>query len=146
MKKPTFTIIAPVYNEAESLPELYRRVKEVMDSTGEAWELVRHWLDRAGDHHLWRLESAQGCAGFLPVDFPTVAGHCFAAQPAECAFTGAAGGAIPVDDSHPAVGQHWQHGMGGSDAGSLARGGAQDDYTHHARPSILPAGVAGCAF
>ncbi len=40
MKKPTFTIIAPVYNEAESLPELYRRVKEVMDSTGEAWELV----------------------------------------------------------------------------------------------------------
>lgn len=40
MKKPTFTIIAPVYNEEESLPELYRRVKEVMDSTGEAWELV----------------------------------------------------------------------------------------------------------
>ncbi|NLG98112.1 MAG: glycosyltransferase family 2 protein [Chloroflexi bacterium] len=38
--KPTFSIIAPVYNEVESLPELYRRVKEVMDRTGEPWELV----------------------------------------------------------------------------------------------------------
>lgn len=38
--KPTFSIIAPIFNEAESIPELYRRVKEVMDSTGEPWELV----------------------------------------------------------------------------------------------------------
>jgi len=38
--QPTFTIIAPVYNEAESLPVLYQRVKEVMDSTGEPWELM----------------------------------------------------------------------------------------------------------
>lgn len=38
--QPTFTIIAPVYNEAESLPILYKRVKEVMDTTGEPWELV----------------------------------------------------------------------------------------------------------
>lgn len=37
---PTFSIIAPIFNEAESIPELYRRVKEVMDSTGEPWELV----------------------------------------------------------------------------------------------------------
>lgn len=38
--QPTFTIIAPVYNEAESLPVLYQRVKEVMDTSGEPWELV----------------------------------------------------------------------------------------------------------
>jgi len=38
--QPTFTIIAPVYNEAESLPVLYQRVKEVMDTTGEPWELM----------------------------------------------------------------------------------------------------------
>jgi dolichol-phosphate mannosyltransferase len=38
--KPTFSIIAPVFNEAESLPELFRRVSEVMDSTGQPWELV----------------------------------------------------------------------------------------------------------
>ena len=35
-----YSIIAPVYNERESLPELYRRVCAVMDSNGEPWELV----------------------------------------------------------------------------------------------------------
>ncbi len=38
--KITYSIIAPIYNELENIPELYRRVKEVMDSTGETWELV----------------------------------------------------------------------------------------------------------
>ncbi|MGE5376435.1 MAG: glycosyltransferase family 2 protein [Bacteroidota bacterium] len=38
--KVTYSIVAPIYNELENLPELYRRVKEVMDSTGETWELV----------------------------------------------------------------------------------------------------------
>src|SRR5512146_1476838 len=36
----TYSIIAPIYNEAESLPELYRRVAAVMDGNGEPWELV----------------------------------------------------------------------------------------------------------
>ncbi len=36
----TFTIIAPVYNEVESLPVLFERVRQVMDTTGEPWELV----------------------------------------------------------------------------------------------------------
>ena len=36
----TYSIIAPVYNEAESLLELHRRVTAVMDANGEAWELV----------------------------------------------------------------------------------------------------------
>jgi polyisoprenyl-phosphate glycosyltransferase len=38
--KITYSIIAPIYNELENLPELYRRIREVMDSTGETWELV----------------------------------------------------------------------------------------------------------
>ncbi len=38
--KITYSIIAPIYNELENLPELYRRVKEVMDSSGEPWEFV----------------------------------------------------------------------------------------------------------
>jgi dolichol-phosphate mannosyltransferase len=38
--KITYSIIAPIYNELENLPELHRRVKEVMDSTGETWELL----------------------------------------------------------------------------------------------------------
>ena len=36
----TYSIIAPIFNEFDNLPELYRRVKEVMDSTGEPWELI----------------------------------------------------------------------------------------------------------
>jgi len=38
--KPVFSIIAPIYNEKESLPELHRRVSAVMDGLGEPWELV----------------------------------------------------------------------------------------------------------
>jgi dolichol-phosphate mannosyltransferase len=38
--KITYSIIAPIYNEKENLPELHRRVAEVMDSTGEPWELI----------------------------------------------------------------------------------------------------------
>jgi len=38
--KIVFSIVVPIYNEIGNLPELYRRVKDVMDSTGEEWELV----------------------------------------------------------------------------------------------------------
>ena len=38
--KPKFSIIAPVYNESESLPELYKRITEVMGQTNEEWELI----------------------------------------------------------------------------------------------------------
>lgn len=37
---PTFSIVAPIYNEEGNIRELYRRVKGVMDATGEPWELV----------------------------------------------------------------------------------------------------------
>ncbi len=35
-----YSIIVPCYNEEASLPELYRRLKEVMEQTNELWELV----------------------------------------------------------------------------------------------------------
>lgn len=35
-----YSIVAPIYNEFESLPELYRRVQETMDAGGESWELI----------------------------------------------------------------------------------------------------------
>ena len=38
--KITYSIIAPIYNEKENLPELHRRVSEVMKQTGKPWELV----------------------------------------------------------------------------------------------------------
>ncbi len=38
--KTVYSVIAPIYNEMENLPELCRRVKETLDSTGEPWELI----------------------------------------------------------------------------------------------------------
>ena len=38
--KPVYTIIAPVYNEKGCLDVLYARVSEVMEQTGEPWELI----------------------------------------------------------------------------------------------------------
>ncbi len=38
--KPTFTILAPIYNEVENIPLLYARISEVMEQTGESWEFV----------------------------------------------------------------------------------------------------------
>lgn len=40
MKKPIFSIIAPIYNELKNIPELYPRVRDVMDQTNETWELI----------------------------------------------------------------------------------------------------------
>lgn len=37
---PTFSVVAPIYNEIQNIPEFYRRVRDVLDSTGESWELV----------------------------------------------------------------------------------------------------------
>lgn len=39
-ENPRYSIIAPCYNEEGVLHELHRRVQEVMDQTGEPWELV----------------------------------------------------------------------------------------------------------
>ncbi len=38
--RPVISIIAPVYNEVEIVDELYRRLVEVLDRTGETWEVV----------------------------------------------------------------------------------------------------------
>ncbi len=40
MSRPKFSVVAPAYNEEETLPEFYRQVREVMDGLGESWELV----------------------------------------------------------------------------------------------------------
>ena len=38
--KPVFSIIAPIFNEKGCFDELYQRVSEVMNSTGEEWEFI----------------------------------------------------------------------------------------------------------
>ena len=40
LPKPVYSIVAPVHDEEAVLHELYRRVHEVMEQTGEPWELV----------------------------------------------------------------------------------------------------------
>jgi dolichol-phosphate mannosyltransferase len=40
MMNPTFSIIAPIFNEVQNIPELYQRVEETLKSTGEPWELL----------------------------------------------------------------------------------------------------------
>jgi glycosyltransferase involved in cell wall biosynthesis len=37
---PDISVIAPIYNEIENLPELYRRIKESMESIDDSWELL----------------------------------------------------------------------------------------------------------
>jgi len=38
--QPTFSLIVPIWNEAEVIPELYRRVVDVMEQAGAPWELI----------------------------------------------------------------------------------------------------------
>ena len=38
--KITYSIVVPIYNEKDNIPELYRRVSEVMKQTRKRWELV----------------------------------------------------------------------------------------------------------
>ncbi|NLC29920.1 MAG: glycosyltransferase family 2 protein, partial [Chloroflexi bacterium] len=40
MSEPIFSVIVPIFNELENLPLLYDRVRAVMDSTSETWELI----------------------------------------------------------------------------------------------------------
>ena len=39
-QKPVISIVVPVYNEEPVLPELHRRVREVLDGIDEKWELI----------------------------------------------------------------------------------------------------------
>jgi len=39
-ENPVYSIVAPCFNEEGVLHELHRRIRQVMDQTGESWELV----------------------------------------------------------------------------------------------------------
>ncbi len=38
--RPTVSVVVPIFNEEAVIPELYRRMTEVMDRIGESWELI----------------------------------------------------------------------------------------------------------
>ncbi len=73
---PTFSVVVPVYNEVESLPELYRRVRAVMEDLGQPWELVL--VDdgsRDGSTELMRQLQAQDPQHVRAVIFARNFGH-----------------------------------------------------------------------
>lgn len=75
MTSPRISIIAPIYNEAETIPALFPRVKEVMDAVGAPWELVL--VDdgsRDGSTGMIRALAAQD-ARVRPVIFARNFGH-----------------------------------------------------------------------
>jgi dolichol-phosphate mannosyltransferase len=37
---PRYSIIAPIYNEIDNIPELYNQISAVLDKTGESWEII----------------------------------------------------------------------------------------------------------
>ncbi len=99
--KPTFSIIAPIYNEAELMPELYRRVCAVMDSTGEPWELVLI-DDGSSDHSTVMMrELAEKDHRVRPIIFARNFGHQIAVTAGMDYARGAAAIVIDADLQDP---------------------------------------------
>ncbi len=73
--KPVFSIVAPIFNEAESMPELYRRVCDVMDATGQPWELVLVDDGSADNSNVLMHELAEQDERVRPLIFARNFGH-----------------------------------------------------------------------
>jgi dolichol-phosphate mannosyltransferase len=75
MASTVFSIVAPIYNEAANLPVLYQRICEVLDSTGEDWELLLV-NDGSTDHSADIIQQlASQDARVRPVIFARNFGH-----------------------------------------------------------------------
>ncbi len=74
-QKPRYSIVTPIHNEEGNIPLLYERMCEVMDSTGEDWELVMV-NDGSRDHSLpLMLELAQRDTRIKVINFARNFGH-----------------------------------------------------------------------
>ena len=54
--RPTLSVVVPVYNEAEVINELHRRLRQAMDGTGADWEVI-YVNDGSHDATLQKLEA-----------------------------------------------------------------------------------------
>ncbi len=73
--KVTFSIAVPVFNEIYALPELYRRVADVMDGLGEPWELVLVDDGSTDGSREWIEAKAEEDPRVRPVIFARNFGH-----------------------------------------------------------------------
>ena len=71
----TFSIIAPVYNEARSVEELHRRIRDVMEGMGERWELLLVDDGSRDESNERILELAQSDPHVQPIIFSRNFGH-----------------------------------------------------------------------
>src|SRR5436309_14746639 len=72
---PEFSVVAPVYNEEETMPHFYRRVVDVMEELGEPFELVLVNDDsRDGSYRVMRQLHARDTR-LRAVDFSRNFGH-----------------------------------------------------------------------
>ncbi len=69
------SVAVPIYNELESLPELHRRVNEVMTGVGEPWELLLIDDGSSDGSREWIQEVAQTDPIVKPVIFARNFGH-----------------------------------------------------------------------
>ena len=70
-----YSVAIPVYNELESLPELHKRVTEVMSAVGEAWELILIDDGSNDGSRDWIEEKARTDSRVQPVIFARNFGH-----------------------------------------------------------------------
>jgi len=77
MTKPeiNISVAVPVYNEIESLPELYDRAKAVLDDLGEPWELILIDDGSTDGSSEWIEAKSEEDSRVVPVIFARNFGH-----------------------------------------------------------------------
>ena len=96
MSSPIYSIIAPIFNESGNIPDLYIRVRDVLDSTGESWELILIDDGSTDDSADLIRDYAKQDARVKPVLFARNFGHQIAVT---AGLDYSRGGAIVIIDS-----------------------------------------------
>ena len=74
-ERPTYSIVAPVYNEVGNLPRFYREVVEALDAVGESWELLFVNDGSFDGSHALMVELAQADSRVRVISFARNFGH-----------------------------------------------------------------------
>ncbi|GHO72158.1 hypothetical protein KSC_110500 [Ktedonobacter sp. SOSP1-52] len=138
---PIYSIVAPIYNEAETLPHFYQRAISVMEGVGESFELI-FINDGSRDESyniLCRLHNQD--VRVRVVDFARNFGH---AQAIMAGLTHARGQAVIMLDSDlqdppevvPQLIKRWREGGEVISAQRVKRRGEQHSNCYRQRLSI----------